>query len=186
MEALQPTPDAELMERTARGDREAYASLIRRHQALVFSIAFRYLGNRPEAQDASQEVFLRLWSAAPRFRPEKPLPAFLRTLTVNLCLDWRRKPRLLTLEDPDGRPGGDDPLAHAEEAEIRSRLSLALKELPPRQRMAVVLFHQEGATLREVAEALDLSGKAVESLLSRARAALRDRLGPLLDAKRGA
>jgi RNA polymerase sigma-70 factor (ECF subfamily) len=185
MEANQPPSDAELMERTARGDREAFAVLIRRHQALVFSIAFRFLGDRPQAQDVSQEVFVRLWGAARRYRPESPLPAYLRTLTVNQCLDLMRKPRLVRLEDPDGRPSGDDPLAAAQGAELYEMLSQALRALPPAQRMAVVLFHLEGASLREVATALDLSEKAAESLLSRGRSALRRHLGPILDGTGG-
>lgn len=164
------------MEQTARGDRNAFAVLIQRHQRLVLAIAYRYLGDRDEAQDTAQEVFLRLWDAARRYRPDRPLQAYLRTLTVNFCLDHRRKAKPLLLADPDRRPGGHDPHALVEEGERDAALLAALDSLAPAQRMALVLFHFEGLSVHETASLLGVSPKAAESLLSRARAALRSRL----------
>jgi RNA polymerase sigma-70 factor, ECF subfamily len=176
----QAASDRELMERTAAGEREAFAELIRRHQALVLSIAYRFLGDRAEAEDAAQSVFVRLWESARGYKPDAPLPAYLRTLAVNLCLDLKRKARFVVLVGAPEVPGRDDPGALAEEAERRRALDRALASLAPAQRMAVVLFHMEGLGMREVADLLETSPKAVESLLSRARAALRQRLGPVL------
>jgi RNA polymerase sigma-70 factor, ECF subfamily len=176
----QAASDRELMDRTAAGDREAFAELIRRHQASVLSIAYRFLGDRSEAEDAAQGVFIRLWESARRYRPQAPLPAYLRTLAVNLCLDLKRKARFVVLDGTPEAPGGDDPSALAEAAERRRALDRALGSLAPAQRMAVVLFHMEGLGVKEVADLLETSPKAVESLLSRARAALRERLGGIL------
>lgn len=172
--------DRELMERTAAGDREAFAGLIGRHQASVLSVAYRFLGDRAEAEDVAQSVFVRLWESARRYRPDAPLPAYLRTLTVNLCLDLKRKARFVVLEAEPEIPGGEDPAARAEEGERRLALERTLASLAPAQRMAVILFHLEGLGVKEVADLLETTPKAAESLLSRARAALRERLGGIL------
>ncbi len=169
------------MERVAAGDRGAFSQVIRRHQASVLSVAYRYLGRREDAEEAAQEVFIRLWRAARRYRPDKPLAAYLRTLTVNFCLDMIRKPRLVALPDEESRPSDDAGAYDAvRNVELSGALGRALGSLPPSQRMAVVLFHLEGLTMRETADALGTSPKAVESLLTRARASLRKTLGPAL------
>jgi len=172
--------DSQLMEATARGDRDAFSVLIGRHQGPVLSIAYRFLADRSGAQDAAQEVFLRLWRSARRYRPDAPLAAYLRTLTVNLCLDTKRKARFLVLGQEGEVPGRHDPHGDLEARERKAALSAALQTLPEAQRMAVVLFHMEGASVKEVASLLDVSPKAAESLLSRARSSLRERLRPLL------
>jgi RNA polymerase sigma-70 factor, ECF subfamily len=179
IELIEPS-DHQLMERTARGDREAFSALIRRHQRLVLSVAYRFLSDRSQAEDAGQEVFLRLWKHAARYRPDTAIEAYLRTLTVNYCLDMRRKPKLLALAGGQEPQGEGDPHGDLLATERRGALDSALQSLAPAQRMAVVLFHGEGLAVKEVARLLDTSPKAAESLLSRARATLRERLGPIL------
>ncbi len=174
--------DILLMELAASGDREAFSRLISRHQRLVLSVAYRFLNSREEAEDAAQEVFLRLWRAAARYRPDTALEAFLRTLTVNYCLDVRRKPRFLALDGGDDPPGHEDPHRDLEASERRGALEAALQSLAPAQRMAVVLFHLEGVSMKDAARLMEVSPKALESLLGRARTTLRERLGFLLDA----
>jgi len=178
-EKLDPS-DHQLMERTALGDREAFATLVRRHQRSVLSIAYRFLADRAQAEDAAQEVFLRLWRAAGRYKPERAIEAYLRTLTVNHCLDLGRKPRLLSLTEREEPMGSEDPHRDLLASERRAAVDRALQALAPSQRMAVILFHREALTVKEVARLLDISPKAVESLLSRARAALREKLNALL------
>ena len=173
--------DEDLMARTAGGDRDALGTLVRRHQVAVYSIARKYLGDRAEAEDVAQDVFLRLWEASPRYRPEKPLPAYLRTITVNLCLDRRRRPTLFSIVDPGAIPGSPDPEAGVRSAEREKALIRALAVLPPAQRMAIVLFHLEGLPVAETARLLEIGVKAAESLLSRGRRALRERLAGILD-----
>lgn len=176
-----PEPDdGQLMGRCGNGDRSAFAEIIRRHQSMILSIAYRHLGDREEAEDAAQSVFIRLWESSKRYRPEAPLPAYLRTLTVNLCLDIRRRQRFIVLDGRAEPRGDNDPLGSAEAGDLRLALNRAMAALAPAQRMAVILFHFEGLKVKEVANLLCTSPKAVESLLSRARAALRERLGPFL------
>ncbi len=183
MDDLRSLSDERLLALSAGGDREAFALLLDRHQDFVYGLARRYLGSRPLAEETTQEVFLRLWRAAPRYRPLRPLRAYLRTLTVRVCLDGIRGARvpLEPLPDEETLPTGH---AATEEAllekERRRALGEALAELPPAQRMAVVLFHLQGLSVQETAELLEVSPKAAESLLSRARRSLKDRLGALL------
>lgn len=183
MDDLHPLSDHRLLSLAAEGDREAFALLVDRHQDFVYALARRYLGSRALAEEAAQEVFLRLWRTAARYRPLKPLPAYLRTLTVRVCLDGIRAARLPLEPLPDGAETLSVGAASEEallEEERRRALTAALAELPPAQRMAVVLFHLHGLSVQETAELLSVSPKAAESLLSRARRFLKTCLGRLL------
>lgn len=183
MDRREDLPDEKLMALSAEGDAEAFALLVDRHADSLFALARRYLGSPALAEEAVQEAFLRLWKSAPRYRPTGPVGAYLRTLAVRVCLDGLRAARglLEPLPDdgvlPDGGPTSEETLLEREREE---GLASALSSLPPAQRMAVVLFHLEGLSVQETAELLEVSPKAVESLLSRARRTLRSRLSGLL------
>ncbi len=172
--------DKVLMVQVAGGDESAFTILIRRHQSLVLASAYRYIGDRTEAEDVAQEVFLRLWRSAKKYRPETALGAYIRKITVNFCLDLKRKSRfqMHTLNKNTSSP--ENPHADIEASERQRALKSAIQMLPPTQHMAVILFHMEGLSMKEVSDLLEISPKAVESLLSRARATLRDRLSPIL------
>jgi RNA polymerase sigma-70 factor (ECF subfamily) len=157
-------PDEELMLRAGRGDREAFDEIVRRHQDRVLRIALRYAA-RSEAEDIGQEVFLAVFRAAPRYRPEARFTTWLYRIVVNACLGMRRK------RPPPGQIPRREP---AEETAQRVREAIA--RLPDRQRLAVILHRFDGLSYREVAAAMDLSETAVESLLARAYRALRESL----------
>ncbi|MEJ2368721.1 MAG: sigma-70 family RNA polymerase sigma factor [Acidobacteriota bacterium] len=176
----EPESDFDLVRLAAEGDRSALAAIIERHQHLVLGIAYRYLQDRSLAEDVAQDVFLSLWKAASRYRPDKPLPAYLRTLTVNQCLDIRRKRRPEALVQEFEKARQPDSSALLVSRERRRLLAEGMAQLPPAQKMAVVLFHLQGLTVRETAQAMQSTTKAVESLLSRARASLRKLLSPYL------
>ncbi len=176
-----PAADDGLVRLAAAGDHQAFAEIVRVHQRFVLSLAYRFLGSREEAEEVAQEVFLKLWQNARRYKPQTKLAAYLRTLAVNACLDMKRRPRLVVaMPEEYEAPSAGDPAADAAEAETRRALGAALQSLPPAQRMAIVLFHLEGLSVIEAANLLGVSRKAAESLLSRGRAALRHDLAPLL------
>jgi RNA polymerase sigma-70 factor (ECF subfamily) len=176
-----PSRDDGLVKLAAQGDHLAFAELVRLHQPSVLSLAYRFLGNREEAEEAAQEVFLKLWQTAGRYKAQGQLAAYLRTMTVNVCLDLKRRPRLVVaMPEKYEAPSEADPSRDAIESERREALGGALQSLPPVQRMAIVLFHFEGLGVNEVADILDVSRKAAESLLGRGRAALRQRLAAVL------
>ena len=179
---MNPAEDEELMLASGRGDREAFAQLVRRHLGRSNAIAVRMLGSAAEAEEVVQEAFLRVWQKAPSWREDggARISTWLARVIVNLCIDRRRRARSVPLEEvpemPDTSPGADETLALEER---RQRVAAALAELPDRQRAAMVLSYYEGLSNAEVAGALETSIGAVESLLVRARRSLASLLADL-------
>ncbi|HYC04473.1 MAG TPA: RNA polymerase sigma factor [Azospirillaceae bacterium] len=174
-QALAAAADEQLVRRVAAGDRAAYGELVARHLDRTVTVAARILGDRAEAEDVAQEAFLRLWRNAAAYRPGTArFGTWFYRVTVNLCLDRRRKPRTEALEaagDPaDDRPDAVDGIARREAAGAVAR---AVEALPERQRAAVSLCYDSGLSNAEAARAMDVSVGALETLLVRARKALR-------------
>ena len=165
------------MLRVAQGDLDAFDEIVRRHQRTAWRIAYRFLGDRAGAEDVVQDAFLRILSAAPRYKPTAAFPAYLYRVVARLCIDDIRKKRpVLTDAFPEAvDPSPDPATARAQEAR-NALVRMALDALPPRQRMAVILKYYEGLGYEEIAGAMGTTVKAVERLLGRARAALRSRL----------
>lgn len=171
--------DESLMDRICAGDHEAFACLVRRHTRMFFAAAYRMCGHKQEAEDIVQEAFVKLWKNPQSWDPKagaKFTTWFYRVVT-NLALDHMRKKRPQT-EVPDtmsdGRP---DALDNLSETQLQARLEGAIQTLPERQRAALNLCFYEGLSNKEAAEILGVGVKALESLLMRAKAALRDELG---------
>ncbi|GMV99979.1 MAG: hypothetical protein AMXMBFR84_11180 [Candidatus Hydrogenedentota bacterium] len=156
------------------GDLSAFDALLVRHEALVLRTALRLLGNREDAQDAAQEVFLRLFRHFDRFDGSRPLEPWLYRLTVNACRDAarRRMRTAVTLSRVEasatrGTPGAADAGLRREERE--SFLQRALHTLTERERTAVVLRDLEELPAREVAKAMNCFEVTVRTYLRRAR-----------------
>ncbi|MHA7815988.1 MAG: RNA polymerase sigma factor [Pseudohaliea sp.] len=167
--------EAALVARVAAGDEHAYRALLGTHLGPLNRYARRMLGDRDEADDVTQEVFVRLWTDAHRYRPEAArLTTWLHRIAHNLCVDWqRRRGRVSPAGDalPEGEaPGPDGTLAGAERVR---RVRAAVAALPERQRSALLLCHYQGLGNRETAEIVGVSVEALESLLARARRTLR-------------
>jgi RNA polymerase sigma-70 factor, ECF subfamily len=168
--------DAELLQAIAGGDRAAFDRLSRRHLDRAYGVALRMTGSRADAQDAVQDVFLRLWQRPDAWRPgQAQFSTWLYRVVVNRCLDLKRRPKstdLDSVEEPQ------DPDANAEDSLLdaeRSRaLDSAVNQLPERQKAAIVLTYTAGLRNAEAASAMDISVKAFEALLVRAKRELRD------------
>jgi RNA polymerase sigma-70 factor (ECF subfamily) len=178
--------DEALMRRVGGGDRAACQVLVERHLGRVVRLAYRMLGNQSDAEDAAQDVFLRLWSAAAGWRGGARFTTWLHRVAANVCLDRLAKKRDVAAEavpEPvDPRP---DPSAVAQEADLRDHVQAALALLPPTQRLAVTLCHCEGLRNIEAAAIMEISVEALESLLARGRRAMRVQLRPLASALMG-
>jgi len=174
--------DEALMARVARGDERAFQLLSRRHLPAMLGLARRILGNAAEAEDVAQEAFLRVWTHAPRWQPLAQFRTWLTRIVVNLCLDRKRRALWVDLEAAgdivDPAPGAGE---KAEADERERMVAAAIEKLPARQRDAIMLTYGEGMSNAQVAEILDTSVSAVETLLVRGKQNLRRALGNMID-----
>ena len=172
------------------GDRAAFRSLVETYQHPLTNFIYRTVLNRADADELTQDVFLRVYRAAGRYRPEAKFSTWLYRIATNTCLNHlasTRRARAMSLEDvgqfsKTGRllqaSPQNGPHARFERHELRKAVQLALRQLPSRQRMAVTLRRFEGLSYQDIAEAMECSVEAVDSLLRRAAALLREALAP--------
>ena len=182
-------PSEDLMARIAKGDDDAFEILVNRHQASVLNLIYRFIGDRTQAKDLAQEVFIRVWQAAKTYKPEAKFTTWIYRITANLCFNELKSARRKkwfqflrfgdqheeTIEDTfiDGSPSPEDLLL----AKERNRqISDALQSLPDNQRMAFVLKRYDALSYEEIARILNCSVSAVESLLVRAKRTLQEKL----------
>jgi RNA polymerase sigma-70 factor (ECF subfamily) len=174
--------DEALMARIARGDQPAFRALARRHLPAMVGLARRILGNAADAEDVAQEAMLRVWTHAPRWQPLAAFKTWLTRVVVNLCLDRKRRAPWVELEAAgdivDPSPGAGE---KAEVDERERTVAAAIDKLPARQRSAIMLTYGEGMSNAEVAEILDTSVSAVETLLVRGKQNLRRALGSMIN-----
>ncbi len=175
--------DTALLVLFANGDKQAAEALTRRLVPVVLAHAYRLLGERSEAEDVAQEAMMRLWKIAPEWRQgEAKVTTWLYRVTANLCTDRLRKRRSVALDDvPEPL---DDTASAPEQIQDKARMDAlqeALGGLPERQRQAVVLRHIEGMQNPEIAEIMEISIEAVESLTARGKRALTQALSKRRD-----
>ncbi len=174
--------DEELMLAVGKGDFSAFEQIVLRHQKSAWYTAYRFLGDRVRAEDIAQEAFLRILDAAERYRPTAKFRTYLYGVVTHLCLDHARKKQPAYVDDLSAVSGlFPSPPDAAASQERDEAVRKALNTLPPNQRMAVVLRYYEGLTGREIAAAMEVSPKAVERLLARARTALAVLLNDFLE-----
>lgn len=165
----------DLLTQAKAGDQAAFASLVRRHQNMVFSIALHMLRSRPAAEDLAQEVFLELYRSLGKLESDAHVVSWLRRVASHRCIDEIRRrnhrPEYPTEALPDA---GHMPPTR--EIFIADRLQALVAGLPARARMVVVLRYQEEMDPTEIADALEMPINTVKSHLRRSIAALRERL----------
>ena len=181
--------DADLLRRCLAGDERAYRELVERYRRQVFSLARRMTGSVEDAEDLTQETFVRMFKALDRYDPTRPFAAWLMSIATRLSIDHlrRRKVRPIsvtqreagsrdeeyTIEIVDSAPRPDERTAHAEE---EVRVQRLIDSLPPHYRAVVLLRHQHDLSYEEIAEALHLPLGTVKARIHRARALLKDRI----------
>jgi RNA polymerase sigma-70 factor (ECF subfamily) len=178
--------DEELMIRIGLRDQSAFRELVTRHKARVTGMAWRIMGSKADGEDVAQEAFARIWVNAPKWRPEgvgektAKLSTWLYRVVVNLCIDRKRRPVTEAIEAAEEvADARDDALTGMSRAEVSGTVAAAIKALPERQRVALVMCFYEGMSNIEAAKILNLSVGAVESLLVRARRTLKEKLAGL-------
>jgi RNA polymerase sigma-70 factor (ECF subfamily) len=175
-------PDEQLVVRAGQGDQGAIRALIARKTARILSLAGRLLGDTVEAEDVAQETFLRIWRIAPHWRPgEARFDTWVHRVALNLCYDKLRRRAPTTNEAPEQVDPGPLPDRGLIARGVGDRVTRAIQELPPRQREAILLCHYQELSNIEAAIVMSVSVEALESLLARARRALRSKLIGLLN-----
>jgi RNA polymerase sigma-70 factor (ECF subfamily) len=190
-------PDVRLMLAVAAGDALAFEELVLRYQCRLVTVLEHLVGNRDQAEDLAQEVFLRVYRARQSYQPGAKFSTWLFTIANNVAataLRTRSRRREVSLASRDagassvGRldalvqaSSGQMPARQLDKAEMRQIVHLALESLNERQRMAVLLNKFEGMSYEDIAQAMELTPKAIKSLLSRARLNLREVLEPYLE-----
>jgi RNA polymerase sigma-70 factor (ECF subfamily) len=170
--------DTALMIRAAQGDVNAFEELVRRNQALAWALAWRCLSDSSEAHDVVQDAFVKIYRAAGRYKPTARFRTYLSLVVTRLCLDRLAKRRPEYTDDLAAVPDPSrSPEALAIGGELRNAVQRCLSGLPRKQRVAMILRQYDGMSYNEIAEVLELSPKAVDSLLQRARDTLRKCLG---------
>jgi len=173
--AESPRAQLGLIEAAKAGDLAAFETLMRQHERSVLVTAYRLLGSLPDAQDVSQEVFLKLYRNLGKVDASGNLAGWLYRVTANACHDVRRRKRPATPMEfaEDLRAVGPDPQQVSTEAERRRVLEMSLRMLPEKERAALVLRDLEGLSTEEVARALGSSEATVRSQISKARVKVR-------------
>lgn len=164
--------DRFLLDAARDGDLDAFAMLVRRHQVAVYRVALRMLASEAEAQDATQETFVRAWRGLRRFRGDSAVSTWLYRIVTRRCLDLiaMRRPAA-DLEQTD-LPAHDDPAKTAEERDRLRAVTRAIAALPGDQRAALVLREFEGLSYDQIAEVMHTSVAAVKGRIHRARLAV--------------
>jgi RNA polymerase sigma-70 factor, ECF subfamily len=198
MEAQNPPSDVDsneadyaLMVRVGQGDHAAFRELVEKHQHAVVGTVAKMLGNPADAEDIAQQVFLRIWRHARRYRPEAKFTTYLFTITRNLVFnESRRRSRRKEVSSDEREENSHhqieaDPRARPDsellKIELQEAVDTAINLLPEAQRMAVVLRRYEQMPYEDIASVLGLSVSAVKSLLFRARTTLRESLRNYMD-----
>ena len=163
------------------GGRSAYQRLVKRHLKSISHYAYRLLGNPKDTQDITQEVFLRLWTNAQKWNSDKSkLTTWLHHIAHNLCIDYLRKHGRMQTQDSFDDEVGDSLSNNGESADGKSDETIlvrtAISALPENQRSALSLCHYQGFSNKEAAAIMNISVKALESAIARAKRNLRKTL----------
>jgi RNA polymerase sigma-70 factor (ECF subfamily) len=190
-------PDVRLMLQVRDGDAEAFTELVLRYQNRLLTVLEHLVGNKEQAEDLAQDVFVRVFKARHRYQPEAKFSTWLFTIANNVASNaLRSRSRRREVGVPEGNGSDSAPLAldqlakaasgslptrNLDKAEQAEMVRHAVSALSERQRMALLLAKFEGMSYQDIAQTMDLSVQAIKSLLSRARVNLKEILTPYIE-----
>ncbi|HEX7320609.1 MAG TPA: RNA polymerase sigma factor [bacterium] len=174
-------PDHDLLQRIVQRDESAFRQLFDRHRDQVFNLAYRYTGSSADAEEISMDVFLKVYKKAASFRREARFTTWLYRITVNTCLNFKRRKKIMT----ESLDFVQEPAPRSEEPEEiyrgRKKAELvrnALDSLPPKQRIAFIMGKFDGYSYDEISKVLGISANAVAAIMHRAKEQLKKVLQP--------
>ncbi|MGN6811638.1 MAG: sigma-70 family RNA polymerase sigma factor [Thermomicrobiales bacterium] len=170
------TDERVLIARARDGDQDAFREVVERYQAAVYNLAYRMLGNADEAEDAAQEIFVRVYRQLARYDPERKFSTWILAIATNYCIDQlrRRRMQLVPLESiiPWARARESGPEGDAIDREARDELQELIRQLPEKYRAPLVLRYWQDLSCAEIAEVLQVPEGTVKTQIHRARKAL--------------
>lgn len=182
--------DTDLMLRLKDGDQSAFRELVERHKLSVLNLCLRFVGNKADAEDLAQEVFIRIFQAAPTYEVKAAFTTWVYRIAVNLCLNHQRRKKIIQFfslnhkYSPNSQfddrqpeiPVSENPDTEFERKELQQLVQDAIQSLPENQRTVIILHRYHELSYQEIAAVLDTSVSAVESRLHRAKENLKKRL----------
>jgi RNA polymerase sigma-70 factor, ECF subfamily len=169
--------EIEMTQRAIHGDATAFGDLLRCYENQAYNVALRLLGNRQDAEDATQEGFFRAYRSMHTFDADRPFAPWLKKIVVNVCLNRMENRETLPLEEDTKLAAHDaQPEVESLNHERSNQIRVALATLPPRYRAVIELRHFNDLNYAEIAEALDRPLSDVKSDLFRARKLLAEKL----------
>jgi len=182
-------PDVQRMLDVQRGGKIAFEELMRHYYPRILNFIYRFVGNQSTAEDLTQEVFMRVYNNARKYRPKSGFQTWIYTIAKNVALNDLRRGRRLAYSLDDPADGDDHKIYRGSEdlkdispdekiiqKEKSVRIQAAISQLPENQKIALILRRYEEFSYAEIAATLNVSDKAVKSLLSRAMQNLKNRL----------
>jgi RNA polymerase sigma-70 factor (ECF subfamily) len=182
-----------LIDRFCSGDQMAFYDLVGRHKKKIYYLAYDITGDHQEAEDISQEVFIKMYRSLKNFRRDAKVSSWLYKITFNTCIDALRKKtskssssldeaeQMNIIEDPlVGKSFSFDPELDAEASQIQKQIAKSLENISPKERSVFVMRHYNDLKLNEIAEIMNVKIGTVKSLLFRAVKKLRKELSPFL------
>lgn len=174
--------ERELVARIKEGDMDAFREIVEMYRDRIYSLAFYMTGNYTDADDITQEAFIKAYRGLSEFRGESSIYTWLHRITVNLCIDRVRKLKARKEVSLSGIIPSrvEEPYREAERSELRRIIEIALSELPEKLRVILIMYEIQGLSYEEIASILGCPIGTVRSRLHKARNSLREKLSRLL------
>ena len=193
MENKVQDPDWELISKVANGDKEAFDCLVLKHQHKIINFCYRFTGNKFDAEDIAQEVFINVYKSAKRYKPKALFTTWIYRIATNLCLNYKRNKKrhpeesLEIIEENESRkkfvsPKSNEPDIQLLKQELSNLVQNTIQNLPENQKIALILHRFEGMSHQDIAESMNCSISAVESLIFRAKQNLKIALSDYIKA----
>jgi RNA polymerase sigma-70 factor (ECF subfamily) len=177
---MQDAIDSALIHRTRNGETEAFGEIVKRYQQSVFNVCYRLLGNHRDAEDLTQNTFIRVYRRLHTYDSKRPFGPWIRKIATNLCLNFfQQRTDIIPFEErhhqptPNKRTTPEEIYNKTEQAET---LHQAIINLPPKHRVMIELRHYQELSYQEIAETLNIPVSDVKSYLFRGRKLLAQRL----------
>lgn len=170
------------IERILQGDAQLYGEIISAYKNAVFSLCYRMVYQKQEAEDLSQEIFLKAYRNLGKYNRKMKFSTWILSIARNTCIDYLRKTRAESVPLEEGIKTNEAPIS-AEEAylykEQKQEIEEAIRALPEEYRLLIILYHQQGQSYKEITEMLNLPMSLVKNRLHRGRKMLKEQLRPM-------